>query len=162
MFITSCSSQEKNDNLSTRKLSDIDTLFVDRKSDSLSLKGIKSIPSEVFNQTQLTYLSVWGQDCDMPEIECYAIREIPKDISKLKNLTELRLTLNYIEKLPVEILELKSLRILDLTENLWFSDIETVIKMNWLKEFSCFGCYLSDSDIEKLKKGLPDCKIGIN
>ncbi|QNK78253.1 leucine-rich repeat domain-containing protein [Winogradskyella sp. PAMC22761] len=135
-------------------------LYYASKSDSLSLKGIKEIPSSVFKQTELTFLSIYGQDCDIRPMECFAINEIPSEIGNLKNLEVLKLTLNYIEKLPIEILELKKLRVLDLTENPNFSDLETVGKIKWLKEFYCFGCKLSEKEIEKLKKELPNCKIG--
>lgn len=159
--IQSCRGQNQNNEIHSSNLSSIDTAFVQNESESLSLKGVKEIPAKTFEQSQLTYLSVWGQDCDIAGIECFAISEIPPEIKKLKNLEELYLTLNYIKKLPVEILELKKLRILDLTENPSFNDIEKVTKMKWLNEFYCFGCHLTDSDIKKLKKELPDCKIGI-
>ena len=126
------------------------------------MKGIKEIPFEVFEKTELTYLCVYGQDCDIAQVECFAIREIPKEIANLKNLEVLDLFLNYIEKLPKEILELKKLKVLSLSENPNFSDIETVGKMKWLESFSCYGCYLSKEEIEYLKKQLPNCKIGAN
>lgn len=133
-----------------------------KESDSLSLKGIKEIPKEVFSKTWLTYLSVYGQDCDITGIECFAIRKIPKEIENLKNLEVLDLFLNYVDKLPKEILELKKLKILSLSENPNFSDIETVSKIKWLEQFSCFGCYLSKEEIEYLKKQLPNCEISAN
>jgi hypothetical protein len=132
---------------------------VDTK-DSLFLVRVKSIPLDVFERVELKYLSVWGQDCDIYGEECLAISELPKEIEKLKNLEELRLTLNYIERLPLEILKLEKLRILDLSENPNFSDVGTVTKMAQLEEFYCFGCHLSKSDINILKSRLPNCKIG--
>ena len=134
-------------------------LYNANKSDSLSLKGIKEIPKSVFKRTELTYLSIYGQDCDVQPMECFAINKLPSEISNLKNLETLKLTLNYIESLPIEILELKKLRVLDLTENPNFSDLETVGKIKWLKEFYCFGCNISDKEIDQLKKELPNCKI---
>ncbi len=136
-------------------------LYKKKKSDSLSLTGIKEIPKKVFNRTELKYLSVIGQDCDIRPMECFAINEISKDIQNLKNLEVLRLTLNYINNLPIEVLELKKLKILDLTDNPNFSDLETVGKIKWLKEFYCYGCNLSEKEIDRLKKELPNCKIGI-
>ncbi|MGJ8667533.1 MAG: leucine-rich repeat domain-containing protein [Patiriisocius sp.] len=130
------------------------------ETDLLSLERIKEIPQCVFKRTELKYLSVFGQDCDIRPMECFAINEIPSEIGNLKNLEVLKLTLNYIEKLPIEILKLKKLRVLDLTENPNFSDLETVGKIKWLKEFYCFGCKFSEKEIEKLKKELPNCKIG--
>lgn len=131
-------------------------------SDSLSLKGIKEIPIEVFEKTWLTYLYVFGQDCDVIGVECFAIKEIPKEIKNLKNLEILSLPVNYIEKLPNEILELRKLKVLDLTENPSFDDIEIVGKMKWLESFSCYGCYLSKEEIEYLKNELPNCEIRAN
>jgi len=136
-------------------------LYNKKKSDSLSLTGIKEIPKKVFNRTELKYLSIIGQDCDIKPMDCFAINEVPKDIQNLKNLEVLRLTLNYINKLPIEILELKKLKILDLTDNPNFSDLETVGKIKWLKEFYCYGCNLSDKGIDQLKIELPNCKIGV-
>jgi Leucine-rich repeat (LRR) protein len=130
------------------------------ETNSLSLKGIKEIPKSVFKRTELTYLSIYGQDCDIRPMECFAINKLPTEIRNLKNLETLKLTLNYIEELPIEILELKKLRVLDLTENSNFSDLKTVGKIKWLKEFYCFGCNLSDEEIYQLKKELPNCKIG--
>ena len=135
------------------------TITFAQKSDSLSLKGIKEIPKSVFEQTELTYLSIYGQDCDIRPMECFAINQIPKEIQNLKDLEVLRLTLNYIVDLPIEILELKKLKVLDLTENPQFSDIETLKKIKWLKQFYCFGCNLSEKQIELLKMELPNCKI---
>lgn len=131
------------------------------KHDSLHLNGIKEIPLDVFKRINLTFLSIYGQDCDVSEVDCLAINKLPAEIRNLKNLEVLKLSLNYIEELPFEILELKKLRILDLTENPNFSDIETVGKIKWLKEFYCFGCNLSEKEINQLKKELPNCKIGI-
>lgn len=128
-------------------------------SDSLFIKGVQKIPPEVFNQTKLIYLSVWGQDCDVPSIPCMAISKVPTGIKHLKNLKELHLVLNYIHELPPEILELKKLEVLDLTENPNFKDVQTVMKMNWLKQFTCYGCHLSTEDVTKLKTALPSCLI---
>ena len=134
----------------------------ERKSDSLILKGVKEIPTEVFEKTWLTYLYVHGQDCDVIGVECFAIREVPREIKNLKNLEELNLFLNYVDKLPKEILELKKLKILNLSENPAFSDMETVGKMKWLEQFSCFGCHFSKEEIEYLQRQLPNCKISAN
>ena len=129
--------------------------------DSLHIQGVKSIPSEVFQRSELKYLSVRGQDCDIAGVECFALTEIPPEIKKLTQLEHLKLELNYIRKLPVELLELKKLRVLDLTENPGFKDVERVAQMTWLQSFYCFGCHLPEEDVERLKKTLPNCKIGV-
>lgn len=155
----SCSGQAHKETESKDLRSNQEVVTTIDSKDSLAIKGVKSIPPNVFNRTELKYLFVWGQDCDISGRECFAISEIPKEIKKLENLEELHLPLNYITKLPIEILELKNLKVIDLSENPGFADIETVSQMNWLEEFYCFGCHLSESDIEKLKTELPDCKI---
>lgn len=132
---------------------------VDTK-DSLAISGVKTIPAEVFERTELKYLSVWGMDCDFEPIECLAIEELPAAIGQLKNLEELHLGLNYIRTLPPEILQLKKLKHLDLTENPGFTGVETVSKMTWLKNFSCFGCHLTEEQRAELKAALPDCVFG--
>ncbi|WP_375561313.1 hypothetical protein ACE193_01805 [Bernardetia sp. OM2101] len=160
LFLFACNQDNiiRHSRKDVKQLQKLDNLI----SNSLTLIKIKKIPTEVFDKTNLTYLSVIGQDCCMAGVECFAIREIPKEIKNLKNLETLSLTLNYIEKLPLEILELKKLKILSLTDNPSFSDIETVSKMKWLEEFYCYGCNLSKEEIEYLKKQLSDCKIGVN
>lgn len=69
--------------------------------------------------------------------------------------------LNYITELPEEILELKNLKILDLTENPSFSDIGMVSQLTWLQEFYCYGCRITPDEPEQLIVLLPNCKIGI-
>ena len=158
--LQSCSGQVSNEiesksaNQSEEVIVKIDT------KDSLSISGVKAIPHDVFDRRDLKYLSIWGQDCDIVGMECFAISEISSEIEKLRNLEELHLTLNYITTLPSEILELKKLRVLDLTENPGFNDIERIVQMTWLEEFYCFGCHLSKADLEELQQKLPNCKIG--
>ena len=162
IVLQSCSGQSSNKPESEKTiLNKLLITKVDTK-DSLSITGVKTIPFNVFKRKELKYLSIWGQDCDIAGEECFAISEIPNEIEKLENLEELHLTLNYITTLPSEILKLKSLRVFDLTENPGFNDIDKVVQMKWLEEFYCFGCHLSETDIEKLKQELPNCKIGID
>ncbi|MFT5917499.1 MAG: Leucine-rich repeat (LRR) protein [Bacteroidia bacterium] len=97
----------KSNQIFTSEVDIIDSISVERQElgisnkletkDSLFLTGVKSIPSGVFKRVDLKYLSVWGEYCDIYGVECFAISELPKKIEKLKNLEELRLTLNYIE-----------------------------------------------------------------
>lgn len=159
MFL-SCKEQDSNKKSALNSSSKCKTESIKTGLDSISLKGIKEIPQNILKNNQLTYLSVYGQDCDVAGIECLAINNLPKEIKNLENLEVLKLILNYIEKLPNEILELKKLRVLDLTENPNFSDLKTVGKIKWLKEFCCYGCNISEKEIQDLKKELPGCTIG--
>ena len=158
--LQSCLGQSSNKPESEKTIPNQESITKVDTKDSVSITGVKTIPSDVFNRSELKYLSIWGQDCDIAGVECFAISKIPKEIEKLENLEELHLTLNYITTLPSEILKLKKLRVLDLTENPGFNDIEKVVQMKWLEEFYCFGCHLSKTDLQKLKQELPNCKIG--
>jgi hypothetical protein len=160
IVLQSCSGQSSNKAESEKTIPNQELITKIDTKDSLSITGVKTIPSDLFNRSELKYLSIWGQDCDMLGVECFAISQIPNEIEKLENLEELHLTLNYITTLPSEILKLKKLRVLDLTENPGFNDIDKVVQMKWLEEFYCFGCHLSETDLEKLKQELPNCKIG--
>ena len=156
----SCSGQSSHET-ETEKITPSKDLItkIDTK-DSLSITGVKTIPLNVFSRKELKYLSIWGQDCDIAEMECFAISEIPNEIEKLEKLEELHLTLNYITTLPSQILTLKKLRVLDLSENPGFRDLNKIVRMTWLEEFYCFGCHISKAELETLKKELPNCKIG--
>lgn len=159
--LMSCkSTNENSSSKDTVSLND-DRVIIFESTDSLAIRRVKVFPHDILNRKELRYLSIIGQDCDITGMECFAITSIPSEIDKLENLEELYLPLNYITKLPHEILNLKQLEVLDLSDNPGFADVTTLQQMNWLKEFYCYGCQLSDADIKALKMSLPDCIIGI-
>lgn len=121
-----------------------------------NLKSDK-IPSQVFEMKELKELSIQGMDCDITNQECWTIKEIPKEIKRLKSIEKLQLNLNSISIVPKFLVELKALRILDLTDNPNLTDLSTVAELTNLEELYLFGCYLKDlpkniGKLQKLKK----------
>ncbi|MCH2233528.1 MAG: hypothetical protein MK078_04685 [Crocinitomicaceae bacterium] len=129
------------------------------ENDSAFITGVMDFPQEVFNHPNLKYISVWGQDCDIAGMPCYAIDSIPNRIDELTELEELHLGLNYIDELPPNILKLEKLRVLDMLENPGFNDVETVAKIQSLEEFTCFGCRLTEEEKDYLRENLPNCEL---
>ena len=75
------------------------------KLDLSELDEISQLPPEIGRVTSLEVLIVAG------------LRELPKEIAKLRNLNRLYLSSNYLSELPREIVQLKKLSILDLSFN---------------------------------------------
>lgn len=74
---------------------------------NLSRLGLKEIPAEVFQHTNLTKLVLSRN----------AITQIPKEIAKLKNLEVLDLTYNDLTSLPAPLFKLPKLRVLAIGHN---------------------------------------------
>lgn len=177
---------DKTSNADTTKISvtvshQADTTTVYRNS-TARLKS-RFIPSQVFEMRNLRILSIQGMDCDYGDTtSCWMIREIPKQIGKLKELELLQLNVNALRTIPTEINELKKLKTLDLTDNPGLSDIDNVTELINLEELDLFGCNLdrlpknigglknlkqlglSGNNIDKveldrIRKALPNCEI---
>ncbi|HEY8935354.1 MAG TPA: leucine-rich repeat domain-containing protein [Cyclobacteriaceae bacterium] len=154
--LTNCKVDKKE--LSTVGDTDTTTIY------SIATQDIQTneIPKKVFEMGSLRKLTIIGMDCDYIQVDekgnditkCWAIREIPKEIKKLKKLETLELRVNSIQTLPKEIRELKNLKTLDLTDNPGLSNIDNVIELENLEELVLFGCYLTKlpADIGQLKK----------
>lgn len=110
-----------------------------------SCSELVCLPKEIFNLNYLTSFS----------IRMTKINKFPKEIGSFPHLLELTLCENGIIKLPDEITNLKSLRILniDLNPNLLF----TKKQEEWLNELEEQGCdisinaYLEDASSKKLE-----------
>ena len=114
-------------------------------------------------------------------IECWMINEIPSKIGNLVNLDTLRLTLGTFTKFPDEIANLKSLRFIDLTDS-YMSDIDNLMTLKNLNQLWLYGCGLSrlpdnignlsnlkfiglvgnnldSSEVNRIRKALPNCEV---
>lgn len=159
---------------------------------TINTKTIESntIPDSIFQKTNLKHLTINGMDCDYrvtdskgnDVTQCWMIRSIPPEISNLKELRELDLTLNAIDRLPPELGELTQLQVLVLSDNVSLTNIDVVTKLLKLKTLSLYSCHLKHlpaamallkqlkelgltgnaipkSEIVALRKQLPQCHI---
>jgi hypothetical protein len=140
------------------------------------------IPDSVFQMTALKHLAISGMDCHQSGRDCWMISEIPSAIKNLEQLRSLSLTLQAIERLPLELAALKDLESLDLTDNANLSDIGVITQMQGLKHLYLFGCRLtklpadlsglkklerlgltgnnlSDKELQRVRKALLNCEI---
>ena len=165
----------------TRQTSVLDTMTVYYNT-TRELKN-NQIPDSVFQMKKLRHLAIQGMECDYGDTKnCWAISEIPKQINNLKELETLTLNVNAIKTLPIEIRELHNLKSLDLTDNQGISDIENIVYLTNLEELALYGCNLEklpveigklkklkhlgisgnnfeETEIERIKKALPNCEI---
>jgi hypothetical protein len=147
------------------------------------------IPDSVFKMTELKSLMIFGEDCDYrlydkdgkDTTKCWMIKEIPPSIGNLVNLDTLRLTLGAFAKFPDEVSKLKKLRFLDLTDT-YMANIDNLTSLNNLNQLLLFGCGLSklpnniekltnlkyiglvgnnldNTEINRIKKALPNCEV---
>jgi Leucine-rich repeat (LRR) protein len=114
-------------------------------------------------------------------IKCWMINEIPLKIANLVLLDTLRLTLGAFGKFPYEVANLKNLRFLDLTDT-FMSDINNLMTLKNLNQLWLYGCGLSKlpdnignlsnlkfiglvgnnldiSEVNRIRKALPNCKV---
>ncbi len=112
--------------------------------------------------------------------KCWMINEIPVQIKNLKQLKTLQLNVNAISKIPIELTELKNLKSLVLDDNSGLSNIDNVVKLENLETLGLNGCNISKlpnnigqlkklkslglagnnisaTEMERIKKALPNC-----
>lgn len=140
---------------------------------TLSNNGHKEIPTEIGNLTSLTAVDFSDNSLTkLPEsfgnlklLEALSLdgNEFTEDIMpiivKLKELTDLDLSANKISSIPAEIGSLDALEDLDLSENPITSLPPEIKNLKKLESLYLYQTKISDQDIEKLKKLLPDCDV---
>jgi Leucine-rich repeat (LRR) protein len=152
---------------------------------SASTGQLKSnkIPDSVFAMIKLRHLIITGMDCDQGDNKnCWDITEIPAAIKNLKDLVSLRLTVNAIYSIPIELTELKNLKLVDLSDDAGLTDLNNISKCKGLQYLYLYGCGLSklpdnigeitnlkdlglagnnfsNEEQARIKKALPNCKV---
>jgi Leucine-rich repeat (LRR) protein len=174
---------------SGQELSYISSKIIDEAKETNTLKIINDnrysdMPKEIFRLTNLRELVFIGTDCDFNKSQCKNITVIPKKIKFLSNLEELKLVMNNIKTIPIELNNLKKLKSLDLSNNssidvtnlniqslevLNLNDCnlsklpENLKNMKNLKRLGIEGNFnLRVEEIDNLKYLLPNCKIYFN
>jgi hypothetical protein len=98
-----------------------------------------------------------------PEVPLYLdgsqLKSLPPGIGKFTHLTTLDLHDNQLTTLPPEIGDLAKLTTLDLRANQLASLTREIEKLTGLRVLNITGNKLSDEDIERLKRAMPQCEI---
>jgi hypothetical protein len=102
--------------------------------------------------------------CEYPEIKTIRARNIgltslPNCMDKLTKLEKLYINTNSFSELPNVFGAMKSLEVLDISSNNLKSLPASIYTLIHLKKLVISGNQLSDEDMKKLKKSLPDTKI---
>lgn len=151
VFISLTSCSENQQKKSVANSNHMDTLY---QTTTRELKS-NQIPDSVFTMQNLRNLSIQGMDCDYGKsTDCWMISEIPSNIKNLAALTSISFTVNAIKKIPDEIILLKHLKSIDLSDNAGLTDFTTVTKLDSLEVLYLAGCGISKlpADIGKLKQ----------
>jgi len=163
-----------------------DTLLSNCKSDTSCILWtqeltIKEIPDYVFKKSNLKHLEIYGLECCLRNVPCWLIKEIPPSIRLLSKLESLVISVQAIKKLPDDLKELKSLKILAINDT-YIEDITVISQLRSLEGLYLFGCGLktlpndlsnlrnlrilgltgnsiSPEELDRLKISLPNCRI---
>ncbi|WP_339136302.1 MAG: COR domain-containing protein [Candidatus Electrothrix sp. GW3-4] len=119
----------------------------------LSGQGLKELPSEIGQLTNLTELDLCNNQ----------FSSLPPEIRKLTNLQKLRLWNNKLTTLPPEISQLTNLTVLDLRNNQLRNLPSGILKLTKLKELDLYSNYIDNppSEIGQLKQ-LTGLNLGHN
>ena len=143
------------------------------------------IPDSIFQMQNLKELSIWGMPCDDSiscDDNCWRPQLIPTAIKNLQHLEKLEFVYSDIHSIPIELTELKNLKYLELTNNIYLTDLDNISKMDNLEVLGLNGCNISkvpgsfsklrrleilgltrnnlnDEERERIIKALPDCQI---
>lgn len=158
----------------TQMVTDVNTaLSAPEKAGFIDLTMQKEVPLMDFSKfVNATTLIATGDNLDEIPVGIYEITslerlELPSNnikslsskIGNLKNLKILNLTNNELTSLPKEIGNLTDLESLYLTNNKLTSIPSTITNLKNLKELRLLGNKVSQTQIEEIKKNLPNTKI---
>ncbi|MBS3913633.1 MAG: hypothetical protein KG003_03990 [Bacteroidetes bacterium] len=173
----SCTKTIKNEKVTIIK--DTNTVY---NSTTQYLKS-RNIPDYIFEMDSLKILSIQGMDCDYGDTtNCWMIHKISSKIGNLTNLESLALPVNSLRELPLEMRKLQKLKMVNLSDNPGLSNIDVLVQIPSMEILNLFGCSLtklpdnignladlkelgltgnslSDAEIARIKKALPNCTI---
>lgn len=150
-----------------------------------------SIPDWVFTIKKLKNLSIRGMCCEYEvgdygaydiKGDCFKIAAISSQIKELSKLTALSLPNNDIQTVPNELIALKNLKLIDLSNNPKLQNVDNLEKIVSLEFVSLSGCHLTEMPLNignlkhlkeldlignsinakeqiRIKKALPNCNI---
>ena len=110
---------------------------------------LTNLPKEIGQLTNLTLLNLWDNQ----------LKSLPKEIGQLTNLTSLRLLKTQLTSLPKEIGQLTKLSKLSLFNNQLTSLPKEIGQLTKLTELDLSENKFSNSEKERIKNLLPNCKI---
>ena len=138
---------------STTELNSVNTdtpVISNSKTLNLSNQGLRKVPSDTFNQTAVEELNLSSNSLD---------GSLPGEIRFLKNLKVLNLSNNNFTGVPAEIGQLSNLEVLDLSNNKITGLPNELANLKNLKLLKLSGNNYSTSDLEIIKKGLPNSVV---
>ncbi len=116
----------------------------------LSNQELRKVPNETFNQTAVQELNLANNSLE---------GSLPGEIRFLKNLKVLNLSNNNFTGVPAEIGQLSNLEVLDLSNNNLTGLPNELANLKNLKLLKLSGNNYSASDLEIIKKGLPNSVV---
>lgn len=100
-------------------------------------------------------LNVWYLDLNLQKH-----KQFPFDICHMVNLKRLDISFNHFAMIPALISNLQQLDWLDISGNYYLNTVpETINKLQNLKELRVTDNRLKAGEIEKIRKGLPNCRV---
>ena len=109
---------------------------------------LSTLPKEIANLKELNTLYLNNN----------LLEQLPGELGKMEHLTELFLENNNLTKLP-DFSKLQSLVTLNLKNNKLTTVAKSLKKLKYLAKLNISGNKIPKSELEKLKKWLPDCEI---
>ncbi|WP_395810091.1 leucine-rich repeat domain-containing protein [Archangium minus] len=145
---------EKELTLNGRKLGELPALigeFAELERLWLGSTGLKQLPKELGLLGKLTKLDLsFNRE----------LQSLPPEVGQLQNLESLNLKNTGLTSLPEELGQLERLTFLDLQATELKSLPACLFQMKSLKTLDLYWTPIPPEEIEKLRRALPDCKVG--
>lgn len=134
---------------SIEQLKNLEVLWLGNVKDDNTKNELNDIPDAVWSLEKLQVL----------HLENCGLEMVPETIGAMSELRELYLRDNHLYSLPRSIGKLRNLQVLVVYNNPLESLPESMAGLENLKTLVLTGTILSDTEKEKIKKMLPNCKL---